>query len=89
MAKICQRALSAAIGQVIDFHAQESEEIYGMEKRTDVYEDRLGTYLVRLSSINPTMQGSREISKILHCINDFERIAAVSYTHLDVYKRQL
>lgn len=75
MAKICQRALSAAIGQVIDFHAQESEEIYGMEKRTDVYEDRLGTYLVRLSSINPTMQGSREISKILHCINDFERIA--------------
>ena len=25
--------------------------------------------------MNPTLQGSREISKILHCISDFERIA--------------
>ncbi|HIR36576.1 MAG TPA: Na/Pi cotransporter family protein [Candidatus Faecimorpha stercoravium] len=75
MAKICQRAFSAAIGQVMDFQTQESDQIRKMEKRTDIYEDRLGTYLVRLSSMNPTLQGSREISKILHCISDFERIA--------------
>ena len=59
----------------MDFQTQESDQIRKMEKRTDIYEDRLGTYLVRLSSMNPTLQGSREISKILHCISDFERIA--------------
>lgn len=75
MAKVCQRAFGAAVGQVMDFHTRESDRIRRMEKRTDMYEDRLGTYLVRLSSMNPTLQGSREISKILHCISDFERIA--------------
>ena len=42
---------------------------------TDVYEDRLGTYLVKLSSQRLSAEDSHEISKLLHTISDIERIS--------------
>jgi len=46
-----------------------------MKDKADKYEDMLGTYLVKLSSENVNDEDSHEISNLLHCIGDFERIS--------------
>ncbi len=45
------------------------------EEKIDQYEDVLGSYLVKLSTKNLTVSDSCEVSRILHCISDFERIS--------------
>ncbi|MBQ3008702.1 MAG: Na/Pi cotransporter family protein, partial [Oscillospiraceae bacterium] len=54
------------------------DEIRGMKKHVDRYEDKLGTYLVQLSEQNMTTEDNYEVSKMLHVINDFERISDYS-----------
>ncbi len=44
------------------------------EKMLDKYEDKLGSFLVKLSSKELSDADSKEISKLLHTIGDFERI---------------
>ncbi len=46
-----------------------------MEEMVDQYEDRLGGYLVQVSSQSLSAGDSREVSKLLHAIGDFERIS--------------
>lgn len=41
----------------------------------DTYEDILGSYLVKLSSRKLSVEDSRTLSVILHCISDMERIS--------------
>ena len=50
------------------------EVIYG-ESKVDQYEDKIGTYLVKLSGKDLSDEDGRNASKILHCIGDFERIS--------------
>ncbi len=49
--------------------------IYAGEDRGDVYEDKLGTYLVKISSRDLTDKDSLEVSKLLHIIGDLERLS--------------
>lgn len=49
-------------------------EIQYKEQLIDKYEDRIGTYLVQLSSRELSDKDSKNVSKILHVIGDFERI---------------
>lgn len=46
-----------------------------MENIIDRYEDKLGTYLVQLTSRELNAQQNEAVSKYLHTINDFERIS--------------
>lgn len=45
------------------------------EDQTDVYEDALGSYLVKLSSQSLSAQDATESAKLLYLIGEFERIA--------------
>lgn len=45
------------------------------ENKVDSYEDKLGSYLVKISSKDPTPADSNEVSMLLHIIGDFERIS--------------
>lgn len=74
MAKLAQHSLYQAIGLVGSYDEKIAYSIEEGEDQIDMYEDKLGTYLVRLSSKNLTIEESREISKLLHVIGDFERI---------------
>lgn len=86
MAEISSQVLKRSVAQLNEYKEEEALRIRDLEEQTDLYEDRLGTYLVRLSGLKPTLQGSREISKILHCISDFERIADHSVNILETAK---
>lgn len=74
LAGLSKDALKKAI-EALDQYSDETDAfVRRTEEKTDIYEDRLGTYLIRLSSKDLTFRGSREISEMLHSITDFERI---------------
>ena len=50
-------------------------EVVRLESEADIYEDRLGSYLVKLSGCDLSDADSKQISKLLHTIGDFERIS--------------
>lgn len=52
-----------------------AEKTRAAEEQTDVYEDALGSYLVKLSSQSLSAQDATESAKLLYLIGEFERIA--------------
>lgn len=75
MADLSRNIISKAIGQIKSFDLETAKYIEESENKTDLYEDRLGTYLINISSRSLSAKESREVSKLLHTIGDFERIA--------------
>jgi len=74
MAETCILALHKALGLLDNFSEEGLNEVVEMEDKTDVYEDKIGTYLVKLSACDTSSEDSHEISKLLHLIGNFERI---------------
>lgn len=83
MARLSCRNLSDAINLLTNFDPKTVDRINENEEKVDHYEDKLGTYLVRLSSASLTVHDSREVSMLLHSIGDIERISdhAVNLLH--------
>lgn len=75
MADLSAETLMTSIGLLRKFDETAADEVVKHENKIDEYEDKLGTYLVQLSSKSLSDRDSREISMILHCIGDFERIS--------------
>lgn len=74
MAEISRTAIKKAIDAVYNYNAVIIEEIDELEALTDRYEDKLGTFLVRLSARNLSGKESHIIGRMLHTIGDLERI---------------
>lgn len=74
MAKSARDSMLAAIEIVRDYDPKKAEYITETESQIDLYEDKLGTYLVKLSSKNLSNADSSEAAELLHAIGDFERI---------------
>ena len=75
MAQESSLTLHESLGMIHKFNQAKMDEIRHYEKRTDQYEDELGSYLVKLSARQLTEQDSSEAAKLLRLIGDFERIA--------------
>lgn len=75
MAEYSKRSITKAINLINDYDKKKAMNIANLEKMTDKYEDRLGTYLVRISSNNLSKNDSHAVGRMLHSIGDFERIA--------------
>ncbi len=74
MAEYARDSLIKSMKLVTNYSAETMESIREIETLTDKYEDRLGTYLVRLSNKKLSESESHEIARMLHSIGDFERI---------------
>ncbi len=83
MAEISVAALKDAITSLTDYSPELAASIREIEDRTDHYEDILGTYLVKLSSLRINESDSNESAKLLKLINDFERISDHSVNILE------
>lgn len=84
MAQKSQRNLFRAIELLGNYDDKEYEVVQEKEEVIDRFEDKLGTYLVKITGLDLNHQQSREVSKFLHTIGDFERIAdhAVNISHV-------
>ena len=74
MAKLAKETLYDGMHCLDDYDEKLMEKVEANEDKIDVYEDKLGTYLVRLSAKDLNEEDSNEVSRLLHCIGDFERI---------------
>lgn len=68
-------SLIDAIDTVFDYKAETAKSVRKKESDTDRYEDSLGTYLVKLSSLQLSAKDSGEAAMLLKVIGDFERIS--------------
>ena len=74
MARTAGAALEDALTVLTAPDPELSKAIRKREKRTDHYEDILGTYLVRLSASPISAEDNAQAAKLLKMIGDFERI---------------
>ncbi len=74
MATIARANLADAMALFDDFTEDRVNAVLKKENELDMYEDKLGSFLVRLSSSQVSDRDGRMISKILHTIGDFERL---------------
>lgn len=75
MAGYAREALFLSMELIDKFNKKAADRVIELENLVDHYEDELGSYLVKLSSRHLTEKDSQELSVILHCIGDFERIS--------------
>ena len=75
MADVSCRALRGSLELFDNFDIKAADTIRDLEGKADVYEDSLGSYLVKASGRDISELDSRQITKLLHIIGDFERIS--------------
>ena len=74
MASLAKKSVKSAVSLLDRYDEKTAVLVEEMEDKIDRYEDELGTYLVKLSKKEVNDNDLKKISKILHTINDFERI---------------
>lgn len=74
MGQTARRNVLLAIEQLSDYQESRETEILENEDKLDIYEDRLGGYLVEISQHGISIADSRTVSRLLHAIGDFERL---------------
>ena len=75
MADISTKALLGALKVSEAYDQRLADEVRDLENKADILEDALGSYLVKISSTSTDEYDSRQITKLLHMIGDFERIS--------------
>ena len=74
MGELAHRNILLAIRQFSDYSEERETEILQNEDKLDIYEDRLGNYLVQISQHGVSMDDIHTVSRLLHAIGDFERV---------------
>ena len=74
MAKLAKETILQALSLLDKYDEKLGLQVKEREDQLDIYEDKLGTILVQLSSKSLSDADSHQVSKQLHTIGDFERI---------------
>jgi len=75
MADMTGTAVEKAMEILRNYDEAAEAAIAELEKKVDIYEDRLGSYLVKLSGRSLSQNDNRVIAKVLHTIGNFERMS--------------
>lgn len=89
MAQLALDGFVKSTSSISHFSDDFMDEIKEMERNVDKYEDKLGDYLVQLAQHDMSSNDNQEVSKILHVINDFERISDYSVNVVGVAKEMM
>jgi phosphate:Na+ symporter len=93
MAQLTDQCLSMAASTLLKYDADAMAKVIALETAIDKYEDRLGTYLVKLSGKPLNSEDSETVSRIFQCISNFERISDharnISECSEDIYEKKL
>lgn len=75
MANKAQENLFLAFELLRKYSPEQYEQAQMLEELVDSYEDKLGTYLLKITSKELDSMQNASVGKILHTITDFERIS--------------
>lgn len=76
-----------AISILNAFDEEKYHRIYEVEDMADGIEDKLDTYLLKITDCDITAYESKQVSKLLHSVSDFERICDHSINIADLSVR--
>ena len=74
MALLAKETVLEALKLVNDYNKDTVKTVHENEKILDLYEDNLGTYLVKMSEQSLSNNDARTVARMLHTIGDFERL---------------
>jgi phosphate:Na+ symporter len=83
MAEVAMNSFSKSLALFDDYDSKIADDIRAEENAVDIYEDALGSYLVKLSERDMDAVDSHEVTKLLHMIGDLERISDHSVNLLE------
>ena len=75
MAAHVRENLEKAVALLHDYTEDGFNEVQDLEEKVDHYEDKIGTYLVKVSSSELTQKQNEDLYQFLHAITDLERIS--------------
>ena len=75
MARHAKDNLLSAVALLYQYNDKAADRIGQEEELVDRYEDKLGTYLVKLNASELTVEQNDSVSKYLHALSDLERIS--------------
>lgn len=74
MCHLSHKAFKRAADMLGNYTEETAAKIHKMERKLDYYEDQLGTYMMKITKLGISDTDSKHVTRILHTINDFERI---------------
>ena len=86
MCATTKKTLRKAMSLFIHYDESAAQEVVDLENTVDLYEDRLGTFLVKLSAQALSQKAGHAVSVMLHTIGDFERMSDHAVNIKDVAK---
>lgn len=75
MARLTQETLKESMQVVTKYDAKKCAEVIDNENAIDIYEDKIGSYILKISSKDLSENDSKIVSSMLHTIGDLERIS--------------
>ncbi len=75
MAMLTQKTLLMSMDLVKKFDPKIAQEVIDNENAIDLYEDSIGSYILKISSKDLSVTDSQAVSNLLHTIGDLERIS--------------
>ena len=74
MCHLSKKAFKRAAGMLDNYDEDTAAKVQKMERKLDYCEDQLGTYMMKITKLGISDTDSKAVTRILHTINDFERI---------------
>jgi len=75
MAAYVQGNVDRALSLLHEYSEKGFQEVQELEETVDHYEDRIGTYLIKVSASELTQRQNEDLYQFLHAITDLERIS--------------
>ncbi len=75
MAKLTQKTLLMSLDLLTEFDEKVAREVVENEDTVDIYEDNIGSYILKVASKDLSVYDSQIVSNLLHTIGDLERIS--------------
>lgn len=75
MADLTKKTIKKALDIILEYNPDSAESIIENEDIIDGFEDTINGYLLKISKSSVTGSDSRMVSKMMHCIGNFERIS--------------
>ena len=75
MADLTRQSLQDAFDLQHNYTDEGFQKVRKAEKEVDIYEDKLGAYIVQISARELTKKQNEQVYEFLHSITDFERIS--------------
>ncbi len=93
MADIAKQSICSSLDMLWKYSEEAENKVNLAEDELDFYEDKLGSFLVKVSSKSLSESDSRRVSRMLHAIGDFERIGDhalnISKTSKEICQKQV